>query len=438
MFSPSFSLSSLNPLEVADELGNTSRREPKFVVVKGRLRQIRPPVNRVVASGASAAEKVQPSKVGPIPVTLADQAFARALCEEKEQHYNREAREINHRMEDELKSRGFTVFASREEQESINKDFSKRLMKWHKQPKHQAGNLQKQLLLAQERAHQDFKQRVVQANVSNVLPLQYQAEPTMRSEIIVEHYAAPALPVFGPHRQGEENENPTLTQELDEEGTPIPVGVMLDNFGHRTIMVEMLPYTFPLLDFVGVWNDTTFSSSTTVRYALHHFGAHVDLGDKVTIFLPSTLVKELSSFVMGRSRDRETFELLQNKVRERLKRAVLSPNQYYLAVTFAPAIAYLESWADQQNMLRVVERAYWRIPIRESLSRSLETYKKMSRNQKLAVLIVLVGWLAVNLYKRSWWLRLIHTIRDGSLASFRRQCLDNARALIVYIRTFNG
>jgi len=137
-------------------------------------------------------------------------------------------------------------------------------------------------------------------------------------------------------------------------------GYLIDAFDSRQIKVQMKTYKFPLLEFKGIWNSTALGSGP-LPFA-KHFGMHIRSGDYVEFDLPSTLVDELMTHWVGHSRDSDFGHYMVSVIRCRyLLRFVknMTASQIMTAVQYGPALAYCLSWRRDQNVSRVVKRAFW-------------------------------------------------------------------------------
>lgn len=101
-----------------------------------------------------------------------------------------------------------------------------------------------------------------------------------------------------------------------------------------------------------------------------HFGLHFH-GDDRQIRLPAGFVQELKSFWVGRLRDEagQSFQLCVAKCRMLSAQLILKPDELYDVMIYAPALAYIHSWEDQQQVSRVWRGEYLRSAFSESVSK---------------------------------------------------------------------
>jgi len=192
----------------------------------------------------------------------------------------------------------------------------------------------------------------------------------------------PTLPVFGPEPENpwaRSTGEPVLEEELDENNKPLSGDRIIGNKDQRTLKTAFVRYTFVKLDFLGLYNEQTFGAVD--KCYVKHYGVHLDRGDEFEVYLPSSLVDELKSYVVNKFRDKEgtCFELVVSRCKELARRLDISSEQQYLAVLFAPAIAYRDSWSNQQLVSRVVEGAYLHTSLLQSAQLSSKTLKTVTR-----------------------------------------------------------
>jgi len=134
---------------------------------------------------------------------------------------------------------------------------------------------------------------------------------------------------------------------------------MIDNHENRRLKTRFAPYKFKLLKFLGLWNDTVVG--TNLPFA-NHAGLFYHQSEHVIVFLPCTIVSELGSFWAHKTHkdDYANWDLSVIKCRNLLRVLDITSEQHRLAMVYAPAIAYLTYWAEQQNVSRVVFEAYWK------------------------------------------------------------------------------
>ncbi len=142
----------------------------------------------------------------------------------------------------------------------------------------------------------------------------------------------------------------------------VPDDQLID--GHQRRRLILAPgtwkwYTFPYLDFIGKWNNSMYSSEAG-NYA-EHFGIHAHQRDTM-VLLPSVLVEELRAFWSHRIRDddHKEFQVCVAKCRQLCSVTGLTARQQRDIMMYAPAIAYLTTWEEQQNVARVIHGSYLR------------------------------------------------------------------------------
>jgi len=137
-------------------------------------------------------------------------------------------------------------------------------------------------------------------------------------------------------------------------------GFVIDAFDNRKFTVTLSEYKIPVLDFAGVWNSTPLGAGS-LPFA-RHFGCHVRDEAFIKVNLPTSLVHELMSHWVGVSRDNTAAHYMLTVIRARyLLRFVknMTSEQLVNAVRYGPALAYMLSWRKEQNINRVVRRAFW-------------------------------------------------------------------------------
>jgi hypothetical protein len=182
----------------------------------------------------------------------------------------------------------------------------------------------------------------------------------------------------------------------------IPINSRIDR---REMQVEMVKYTFPELDFIGLWNPTNFSELGKV-YAQHK-GLHVHFVDKI-IEIPDGLISELGTFWAHKKHDDLYAEFMVSvvKCRKWTEIAHISFEQERVANLYAPAIAYLRFWDEQQNVSRVVDQAYSNaLGIKSSISKFLKSFRNSPTSYKVVsgsmlAAAVPMGWSVANRFKK--------------------------------------
>jgi len=230
----------------------------------------------------------------------------------------------------------------------------------------------------------------------------------------------PEHPFFGPRINPN---NPYLSPELDESR---PSERLLGNRDRRVIVVrDWAEYEFTLLDFLGYWNATPFSSNSSFPFA-RHYGFHF-VGRVMTVRLPSSLVDEMKDWWSARDRDvkGENYQLSVARCKVLTSELDLSAYELGTANLYAPAIAFINSWDEQQNVSRVVSRSYFA----SSLS---ATYKKicLSLKSKWAkwgfICSAFLSYAAV-----SYWLFKLRIKSESTLLELFQRILRTVRQIML-------
>jgi hypothetical protein len=250
-----------------------------------------------------------------------------------------------------------------------------------KQPKHAESNLKKETEVAHSRASEYKQKREPEANVSSSTPSQYQVDVVnIRGNNLHVADIVAAMSAASPEK--------SVTCEwgkggLGYRGSARPPVVRLmdkDNLDNQCIeyherrLIDVVPtkYTFPSLNFVGYWNNSQYSSGDEVF--VKHNGVHFH-GSDVEIELPGKLVEELMSWWSHRKRTKEEFLISVQKTKQMCSTLRITAEQQRFATLYAPAVAWIESWDEQQMVSRVVSRAYWRSAVGVSMSKSWDSLR---------------------------------------------------------------
>lgn len=155
-----------------------------------------------------------------------------------------------------------------------------------------------------------------------------------------------------------------ITKEEVEQSYPIKVlkqknksGFLLDNFNGRSLLTTMNNYKFDRLKFLGFWNRSLIANSMGF---VEHFGAHLRVCNYYTFQLPSSLLFELGAWWAQYKHDIDlkAYNVSIIKCQQLLRQLNLCPRDFYVAMTFAPAMAYMEFFNISQNVNRVINRAF--------------------------------------------------------------------------------
>lgn len=123
----------------------------------------------------------------------------------------------------------------------------------------------------------------------------------------------------------------------------------------RMLDTEFNEYAFDLLDFIGKWNSAGVSDDQFVS----HFGFHFNERSRV-VSLPATLVAEMMDWWVCVLRDKDwmNYQLSVARCKVLTSELAITAEQQRVANLYAPAIAFLLSWDEQQNVFRVVKGAH--------------------------------------------------------------------------------
>jgi hypothetical protein len=133
----------------------------------------------------------------------------------------------------------------------------------------------------------------------------------------------------------------------------------IEAFGARQISGELKEWKIPALWFKGMWNNTAIGSGA-LPFA-KHFGIHVRDDSFISIKMPATIVDELRMHWahVGRDSTYQHFMVTTIKARYLMRFMNLPAKVIADTVLYAPALAYMQSWREQQNISRVVKKQYW-------------------------------------------------------------------------------
>lgn len=260
-----------------------------------------------------------------------------------------------------------------------------------KHPKHAAANLRKVVESASASLGSNPVRAQPESSVGSSLPIQWSVTPGVWAEgnwpvgpepehddpaeaALLQRFAvlrapdalgavAPAPDVPGaaaPVRACDEEEAPVYprrTYGMLEEAPP--TADLIGYHERRTIEVRRWETkVFPELDFIGLWNNSRFSTSETINH-VRHLGFHFHERD-MEVVLPAGLVAELKDFWTDKNRDvsMQNFSLCVARSRVLTSELIMTPDQLYAANLYAPAMAFIESWDAQQNVTRVAMQHY--------------------------------------------------------------------------------
>jgi hypothetical protein len=117
-------------------------------------------------------------------------------------------------------------------------------------------------------------------------------------------------------------------------------------------------YDFPVLDFLGWWNNSRFGAAEGKMFA-EHFGVHFHERNK-RVRLPFSLVDELKNYWTEKPRDgkMQNYALCVSRSRAIVSELAITAEQEYEANLYAPALAFVLSWDSQQNVSRFCTGSY--------------------------------------------------------------------------------
>jgi hypothetical protein len=172
-----------------------------------------------------------------------------------------------------------------------------------------------------------------------------------------------------------------IIKHLSEKGDTIVDTQNVDNYERREYFIEdggWRLYTFPKLDFIGIWNDSAYSSIEYVH--AEHLGVHVHLED-IKIRLPHSIVNGLGAMWAHIPRDlkRANFNLTVSRCKNITRCCAISAEEERIVNLYAPSIAYSLFWEEEQQVSRVTFKRYLTSNIRTSLNKSLVVLRYFKR-----------------------------------------------------------
>jgi hypothetical protein len=166
--------------------------------------------------------------------------------------------------------------------------------------------------------------------------------------------------------------------------------LILSNYENRKYRVWFKRYEFKYLDFIGLWNNASWSGGRSHSDVLYvsHLGAHCHF-ENIAVHLPSTIVDELGTFWSNSRRSREEYGVSVVRCK-RLASVIknMTAEQERLTVLYAPAIALLTFFDNDQNVARVVEGDYY---LGDSLNTSLRKSNQCIRRADVALMLLIWG-----------------------------------------------
>lgn len=139
--------------------------------------------------------------------------------------------------------------------------------------------------------------------------------------------------------------------------SPNPKPSVIDNYDGRDLVPEFEKFDFPLLCFAGIWNNSFTASS--MNHA-SHWGVHVKCNEFLEVELPKGFVGELEVYLVNKFHDNKfaSYQLCQVKAINLSKRLLLTSDQLFTCLLYAPALAYYRRWGAVQNVSRVVTQSH--------------------------------------------------------------------------------
>lgn len=281
-----------------------------------------------------------------------------------------------------------------------------------KQPKHAQSNLAK--VVEQVSANLPPKSSEPGSNVGSSLPSQWSIDEDVVRLLVKGDLAAgfetkihdqdyghdvivergKRLPAFDVDDSDDESEDGGDAPLLTDRKTP---GTEAYSYRERRLVDVNSNrdeiYKFAYLDFIGWWNGTRFSQSAIELFA-KHVGFHFHDRD-VEIRLPGGLVSDLKRWWNHRERDEDGKNFLASVSHCQMltSELALSSEELRIISLYAPAIAFVESWDEQQNVSRVVRGKYARSSLRESVTKNLSAMgtKTFRRSAVAAGVLSVIG-----------------------------------------------
>lgn len=185
---------------------------------------------------------------------------------------------------------------------------------------------------------------------------------------------------------------------------------------------------FDYLDFMGKWNPSRVSEQLFVK----HFGLHFN-ERQIQVRLPASLVAEMKDWWSHRVRDSawENFSLSVARCRVLVSELAITADEQQVANMYAPAIAFLDSWDEQQNVSRVVQRAHVDLrrrtwpKVRQSLR--TKTGKVVAAGAGLCVVGAVVGLVVGKQYVSNKATKASSAIQ-GSVGQVASLCLTGLQS----------
>jgi len=158
-----------------------------------------------------------------------------------------------------------------------------------------------------------------------------------------------------------------------------PGGNVSEYRERRTVDVHRFTtYEFPVLDFLGWWNDTPYSKSVTELFA-EHAGIHFH-EQHLNVRIAGDVVVEMMNWWTGKHRDPEgvNYGLSIARCKVLTSEFAINAVELYDTNLYAPALGFMLSWETQQNVSRVQTGAY----IKSALPVSVRKSRKALQTRK--------------------------------------------------------
>jgi len=197
------------------------------------------------------------------------------------------------------------------------------------------------------------------------------------------------------------------TEDGKPDGKPIPGDGIIGFRERRIVRTTMKTYRFAFLDFLGLWNGSRFAGAQPLW--VEHFGLHFH--EKfVDIELPFSLVDEMKDWWSWKERDvaGDNVKLSVAYCRVKTSELAISAEQLYIANLYAPAIAFIEAYDQQQNVARVAHGAYWRSSFRETVAKNVAAAKTRRGQVILVTVAATLGLIAYGVVRLAKFGALTH------------------------------
>lgn len=159
----------------------------------------------------------------------------------------------------------------------------------------------------------------------------------------------------------------------------VPGGDISEYMERRLVDVHFFPrYNFPLLDFLGLWNDSPYQADLKTRFA-RHFGLFFhDRNFEVKI--AGKVVVEMKNWWIGKFRDSEgvNYALSEARCKVLTSEFAITAEQLYETNLYAPALGFMLSWEEQQNSSRVTSHSYYKPSLPKTIRRNRSALRTRS------------------------------------------------------------